>query len=199
MRSFAVDLNPYLGTYAAVDEINAEASDVFAALHGVDRDNLDGELITAQKCAVGAFGLITSGSRSVAQNITVSEQSAGNVPIPVPNDTGEPWAAEVTTGDGYLRGAVYVEITSFPNGGIALYLGVLLDGVLVSRAPAMRGVFDAAGDPPAVTMGCDFAVPVRAGAHRIEFVAILTRPPANGTGYAFTFENGEWFARECVR
>lgn len=199
MRSFAVDLNPYLGTYTAVDEINAEAADLIAAVHGVDRDNLDGAIVTAPKLAVGAFGLITNGSRSTSQNLTVSEQSAGNVPLPIPDDTGVPWAAEVTTGDGYLRGAVYVEITSYPNGGISLYLGVMVDGVLVARAPGMRGVYDATGNQPAVTMDCDFAIPVRAGAHRIEFVAILTRAPASGSAYNFTFEYGEWFARECVR
>lgn len=200
MRSFPVDLSPYIGEtpYAGVDEINLEAAELITVLHNVDRDNFDGQKIGSSKIAIGACGEFFYEDIAATTILAITDQTAAGELVPVPNASSDPWRAEVETDDGALRGAAKVEVTRHPHGGSSLWLGVVVDGVLVGRSPPGRGTQSAGGlHGSAFTLYAPFYAPVGAGLHVIEFVLALLKPAS--VTYTVELGNRSYFAREITR
>lgn len=200
MRSFPVDRSAYLGTtpYAGVDEIDQEAAELLTVLHNVDADNFDGAILTDQKLAVGSCGGFFYDEISATTSLTVTDQTNAGDLFPVPNAFGDPWRAEIETSDGAIRGAAMVEVPDFPHGGSGLWLGVLVDGVLVGRSPASRGTQSAGGaNGSAFTLYAPFYAPVSAGLHVLEFMVALIQPA--GTTYTVGLQSRHYFAVEVRR
>jgi hypothetical protein len=162
MRAHPVDA-PITGEFTTPHEINAEVRELIRVLHAVDGDNLGSNVVTAPKLATGAHGGIRVHGTEVVINRTHSLFSNKGDAYAVPDENGDPWIEEVTTGDGLLKiafGATWVHTGGTDQSYI--WLGVRVDGTLVGQTP----IQDVASYEDSATVICD--APVGPGSHLVE-------------------------------
>lgn len=208
MRYFFQDTSPYIGTvqggstpggYVTIEPFNRNVAELQAVVHNVDRDNFVANLVDETLIDAGVFHTVDFEEVFTDQTLTLTDQAMPGVMMAVPDAAGDPWAWSIDMGDGFLRILLRVQVT-YPAGGNSLYLGVLVNGVLVGRSPTFAGVRDLnSGGQPTHTLTLSTAVPVGSGTARIEPVLFATRTPASGVSFAFTVGPRAQFTRSVLR
>jgi hypothetical protein len=142
-------------------EINEEIRSVVHEFNtGLDRDNL-GLTLPTGKLAVDAITERYFWDTGVAQNVTILSEAAVGQLHAVPDETGAPVTALVTTVDGLLviEANLTVRSTLVPDA----YLAILVDGEVAAKTPA-TGFGQFAIEP----LYTKVYLPVAAGRHRVE-------------------------------
>jgi hypothetical protein len=183
--------NVVAGTYLTPHEVQQEFREFIGAMNAIAEDNMDEEELLAAQYGVDSFGrLFDEVERSTSRLVTIDTSNEYGDILPIPDDDGDPWVVEVTTGDcileGYL-GQVINASGSAPN----CWIAVMVDGVLVGKSPTMLfGQFTA-------SLSVEWSVPVGSGTHRIEAVFSPVGKPAASDDVEFL--EGNMVFREAAR
>ena len=181
------------GWYLTPHELNAEVREVVQASHALAEDNFGEGVLSAAPVVVNAFGGMWEFERTTSQNSTIPAADQYGEYQPIPNSSGTAWVESVTTGDCLLEGVFGVTMRSTGGTPVAsiVWVGVVLDGVLVAQSP--MGDYTSLQDSADV----EFAEGVGAGAHRLELVFGYHASPT--TAQTIEWNEGNLVVREVAR
>lgn len=139
MRSFPAAIASD-GLYLTPHEINAEVAEIASVVNSLDLYNFEAGEISHAKLEAGACGdlhvdrLTSSNSQDSTNDRTVRG---------VPDEDDDPWVVEFASGDGYLR-VTCGGWVSASTVGLAIWVGIRVDGELVASQALTSGLADAA-------------------------------------------------------
>jgi len=167
-------------------EINDELAAMVATAHSLDGDNFDaGELTKARMEQSVCGGVYRVGVDGTTDDITILGSNANNNVIHIPLSGGANWIDTFDTADGVIEITLSLTVGDSNPGtgteGLAMWVGVLIDGVMAAQSPTDNG----GGDLQAMTAIGTF--PVGAGTHVVE--AVFGAPVHLGAGRVVRFHD----------
>ncbi len=179
--------------YITPVEFNAEATEIVAGLHSLDRDNFITNQIQEAKLAAGIWGAqLLVGTDVLASQAFAQSSGADQIHI-MPDAAGAPLIRTVTTGDGELSLTLSVDMRdSAGTNPLYAWIGIRIDGALLVRSPQHSNY-------ARMAPYCKGLVPVGAGANLIEAVYGFGPTYTAGGSRTIDFRDRVLHGREAVR
>ena len=161
--------NVFEANFLTPREINDELAAMVATIHSLDGDNFEADELTKARMEQSVCGgVYRVGVDGTTDDITILGSNANNNVIHVPLSGGANWIDTIETADGVLDITLSLTVGDSNPGtgtqGLAMWVGVLIDGVMAAQSPTDNG----GGDLQ--SMAAIGTFPVGAGTHTVEVV-----------------------------
>lgn len=150
-------------------EINDELASMIATAHSLDGDNFGSEELSKASMEQSVCGgVYREGVDGTTDSVTILPSNASNNMLHIPLAGGADWRDTFVTADGVIEITLSLAVGDAALGsgaeGLAMWIGVLIDGVMAAQSPTDNGGGDL---QPMTAIG---TYPVGAGTHTVEAV-----------------------------